>query len=185
MAVLAAACKATGCNLQPADAGLPDLTPFGMWRKVCISCLGGGRPPKAACSSAGTGSTVLVLEVVCWQGSILHAPGRKEGCALGQRCCCCQVQFWLAQVEGRRCHWWLMPPMKVRGLGASPLNFAPEKSKPGCCTQQDKLSRDNGLAAILSGAAAAESNLSLETLQHETLRLLLLLHRIDLVALEC
>lgn len=25
-----------------------------------------------------------------------------------------------------------MPPMKVRGLGASPLNVAPEKSNPGC-----------------------------------------------------
>lgn len=28
-----------------------------------------------------------------------------------------------------------MPPMKVRGFGASPENLAPEKSKPGCCRQ--------------------------------------------------
>ena len=26
-----------------------------------------------------------------------------------------------------------MPPMKLRGLGASPLKVAPLKSKPGCC----------------------------------------------------
>lgn len=30
-------------------------------------------------------------------------------------------------------HWPDIPPMKVRGLGASPENLAPEKSKPGCC----------------------------------------------------
>ena len=29
-----------------------------------------------------------------------------------------------------------MPPMKLRGLGASPLKVAPLKSKPGCCTHR-------------------------------------------------
>lgn len=29
--------------------------------------------------------------------------------------------------------------MKVRGLGASPLTSAPEKSKPGCCARAQGL----------------------------------------------
>jgi hypothetical protein len=36
----------------------------------------------------------------------------------------------------KRVGYWklLVPPMKVRGLGASPLKLAPEKSNPGFCT---------------------------------------------------
>ncbi len=34
-----------------------------------------------------------------------------------------------------------MPPMNVRGFGASPLKVAPEKSNPGCCTSYQVFSK--------------------------------------------
>ena len=109
-------------------------------------------------------------------GSLLPPTRVLAGPMAGRGCVCCVCS--MLRPDGQE---WRMPPMKVRGLGASPLKDAPLKSKPGCCsTSGPRLQADTGERLRLEQAA----RLRLEALQHQALLLLLLCHRVHLVASE-
>lgn len=84
------------------------------------------------------------------------------------------------------------PPIKVRAFGTSPLNVAPEKSKPGCCVvrgawMQPRPPRSwchRAVGAECAALHASPPHLALEALQHQALLVLLLRQGVQLVALD-